>query len=218
MLAHYEGASQAPDRQRMARLSLSWSAPAIVGEYLKINSEMQEALAEAIAKPNRNRHRPGHAPVGPGRRRHRRGAGRRQAVGRRRPARSAGPLLRQALEQLATASEPPPVSSRYRLGPRASRPNGQAIAALSMTGSGACRDRPGRTGGGLSLAVVRRLAGSLECTAVKIRFSARSCVLRSSPTSAYRADAGAVSSTPPAALRIHRRGALRSAATTFQTH
>jgi hypothetical protein len=33
----------------MARLKLVLAAPAIRGEYLKINSEMQEALAEAIA-------------------------------------------------------------------------------------------------------------------------------------------------------------------------
>jgi AcrR family transcriptional regulator len=49
MLAHYEGAAQAPDAEWMARLKLVLAAPAIRGEYLKINSEMQEALAEAIA-------------------------------------------------------------------------------------------------------------------------------------------------------------------------
>jgi MftR C-terminal domain len=49
MLAHYEGAAQAPDGEWMARLKLVLAAPAIRGEYLKINSEMQEALAEAIA-------------------------------------------------------------------------------------------------------------------------------------------------------------------------
>ena len=32
-----------------ARLKLVLATPAIRGEYLKINSEMQEALAEAIA-------------------------------------------------------------------------------------------------------------------------------------------------------------------------
>ena len=46
MLAHYEGAAQAPDTEWMARLKLVLAAPAIRGEYLKINSEMQEALAE----------------------------------------------------------------------------------------------------------------------------------------------------------------------------
>jgi AcrR family transcriptional regulator len=45
MLAHYESA----DGEWMARLKLVLAAPAIRGEYLKINSEMQEALAEAIA-------------------------------------------------------------------------------------------------------------------------------------------------------------------------
>ena len=49
MLAHYESAPQAPDGEWMARLKLVLAAPAIRGEYLKINSEMQEALAEAIA-------------------------------------------------------------------------------------------------------------------------------------------------------------------------
>lgn len=49
MLAHYEGAGRAPDGAWLAGLKLVLSAPAIRGEYLKINSEMQEALAEAIA-------------------------------------------------------------------------------------------------------------------------------------------------------------------------
>jgi hypothetical protein len=49
MLAHYESAPQAPDGESMARLKLVLAAPAIRGEYLKINSEMQEALVEAIA-------------------------------------------------------------------------------------------------------------------------------------------------------------------------
>jgi AcrR family transcriptional regulator len=49
VLAHYEGADRAPDRERLAGLKLVLSAPAIRGEYLKINAEMQQALAEAIA-------------------------------------------------------------------------------------------------------------------------------------------------------------------------
>ena len=54
MLAHYEGAGEAPDGEWMARLKLVLAPPAIRGEYLKINCpsggyEMQEALAEAIA-------------------------------------------------------------------------------------------------------------------------------------------------------------------------
>jgi len=48
-LAHHEGVGQAPDGEWMARLKLVLAAPAIRGEYLKIDSEMQEALAEAIA-------------------------------------------------------------------------------------------------------------------------------------------------------------------------
>src|SRR5216684_46609 len=49
VLAHYEGAGQAPDGEWMARLKLVLAAPAIRGEYLKVTSEMQETLAEAIA-------------------------------------------------------------------------------------------------------------------------------------------------------------------------
>ncbi len=49
MLAHYEGADQAPDREWLASLKLVLTAPAIRGEYLKVNSAMQEVLAEAIA-------------------------------------------------------------------------------------------------------------------------------------------------------------------------
>ena len=49
VLAHYEGADAAPDREWLAGLKLVLTAPAIRGEYLKVNSEMQRALAEAIA-------------------------------------------------------------------------------------------------------------------------------------------------------------------------
>jgi AcrR family transcriptional regulator len=49
VLAHYEGTDHAPDKEWLAGLKLVLTAPAIGGEYLKINSEMQEALAEAIA-------------------------------------------------------------------------------------------------------------------------------------------------------------------------
>jgi len=49
MLAHYEGADRAPDAEWMAGLRLVLSAPAIRGEYLKVNADMQEALAVAIA-------------------------------------------------------------------------------------------------------------------------------------------------------------------------
>ena len=44
-LAHYEGA----DGEWLAGLKLVMTAPAIRGEYLKVSFEMQEALAEAIA-------------------------------------------------------------------------------------------------------------------------------------------------------------------------
>jgi AcrR family transcriptional regulator len=49
ILAHYEGADRAPDAQWLAGLKLVLSSPAIRGEYLKVTSEMQQALAEAIA-------------------------------------------------------------------------------------------------------------------------------------------------------------------------
>jgi AcrR family transcriptional regulator len=50
VLAHYEGADQAPDAEWLARLKLVLRSPAIRGEYLKVNSGMQEALASAIAE------------------------------------------------------------------------------------------------------------------------------------------------------------------------
>ena len=49
VLAHYEGAGQAPDAEWLARLELVLRSPALRGEYLKVNSGMQEALAAAIA-------------------------------------------------------------------------------------------------------------------------------------------------------------------------
>ena len=49
MLAHYEGADRAPDGEWLAGLKLVLTAPAIRGEYLKVNAEMQEVLAAAIA-------------------------------------------------------------------------------------------------------------------------------------------------------------------------
>jgi AcrR family transcriptional regulator len=49
MLAHYEGADRAPGGQWLAGLKLVLSSPPIRGEYLKVSLEMQRALAEAIA-------------------------------------------------------------------------------------------------------------------------------------------------------------------------
>ncbi len=49
VLAHYEGADRAADAEWLAGLTLVMTAPAIRGEYLKVTSEMQQALAEAIA-------------------------------------------------------------------------------------------------------------------------------------------------------------------------
>jgi len=108
MLAHYEGAAQAPDGEWMARLKLVLAAPAIRGEYLKVTLEMQDALAEAIAT--------------------RTGTGIGQDMYPRilagaviaaaqvavrwwsaaDPPVPLGPLLRRALEQLATACSQPP--------------------------------------------------------------------------------------------------------------
>ncbi len=48
VLAHYEGAETAPGQEWIAGLKLVLSSPAIRGEYLKVNSAMQDALAEAI--------------------------------------------------------------------------------------------------------------------------------------------------------------------------
>jgi len=50
VLQHYEGAGQAFGRDTMAALGLVLSAAPMRGEYLKINSEIQGALATAIAK------------------------------------------------------------------------------------------------------------------------------------------------------------------------
>jgi AcrR family transcriptional regulator len=50
VLQHYEGADEAYGRETMIALQLVLSSPGIRGEYLKINFEMQNALAAAIAK------------------------------------------------------------------------------------------------------------------------------------------------------------------------
>lgn len=49
MLAHYEGADRAPGGRELAGLRLVLTSPPVRGESLKVNSEMQQALAEAIA-------------------------------------------------------------------------------------------------------------------------------------------------------------------------
>jgi AcrR family transcriptional regulator len=108
VLAHYEGAGQAPDGEWMARLKLVLAAPAIRGEYLKINSEMQEALAEAIAARTGTdigqdmypRILAGAVIAAA------QVAVRRWAAAD--PPVPLGPLLRRALEQLATACSQPP--------------------------------------------------------------------------------------------------------------
>jgi hypothetical protein len=50
VLEHYEGTDQAFGREVMAALGQLLQAPAMRGEYLKVNFEMQNALAAAIAE------------------------------------------------------------------------------------------------------------------------------------------------------------------------
>jgi AcrR family transcriptional regulator len=50
VLQHYQGAEQAFSQELMSAIKLVTSSPAIRGEYLKINVEMQDALAAAIAE------------------------------------------------------------------------------------------------------------------------------------------------------------------------
>jgi AcrR family transcriptional regulator len=50
VLQHYEGTDKAYGQETMIALRLILSSPAIRGEYLKINFEMQNALAAAIAE------------------------------------------------------------------------------------------------------------------------------------------------------------------------
>ena len=50
VLQHYEGTDEAFGQETMIALRLVLSSPAIRGEYLKLNFEMQNALAAAIAE------------------------------------------------------------------------------------------------------------------------------------------------------------------------
>jgi AcrR family transcriptional regulator len=49
VLQHYEGSDEALDTDRMRRLGKVLSSPPLRGEYLKVTATMQHALAEAIA-------------------------------------------------------------------------------------------------------------------------------------------------------------------------
>ena len=50
VLQHYEGTDRPFDPRQMAAIRLLTSSPAIRGEYLKVTSAAQQALAEAIAQ------------------------------------------------------------------------------------------------------------------------------------------------------------------------
>ena len=50
VLQHYEGTDQPFSRETMTSIGLVLQTPAMRGEYLKVNFEMQNALAEAIAE------------------------------------------------------------------------------------------------------------------------------------------------------------------------
>jgi AcrR family transcriptional regulator len=50
VLQHYEGTDRALGRETMAALGLILNSPPVRGEYLKINFEIQNALAAAIAE------------------------------------------------------------------------------------------------------------------------------------------------------------------------
>jgi len=50
ILEHYESNAAAPERESVTALWLVMNAPAIQGEYLKVNAAMQRVLAEAIAE------------------------------------------------------------------------------------------------------------------------------------------------------------------------
>lgn len=50
VLSHYERADKAPNREWMTALKLVTRSPELQSEYLKVNSEMQRILAEAIAE------------------------------------------------------------------------------------------------------------------------------------------------------------------------
>lgn len=50
LLEHYDDAANEPDRDWFAGVRLVMSAPALQGEYLKVNVTMQHVLADAIAE------------------------------------------------------------------------------------------------------------------------------------------------------------------------
>jgi AcrR family transcriptional regulator len=103
VLVYYEGGGDAPDKEWLAGLKLISTAPATRGEYLKVASEMQQALAEAIAvRTGTDLEHDMYPPILAGAA----VAAAQVAVSRwaaADPPVPLRPLLRQALDQLATA-------------------------------------------------------------------------------------------------------------------
>jgi len=111
VLAHYEDAGEVPDTEWLAGLRLVLTAPAIRGEYLKVTAEMQQALAEAIgARTGIDVEQDLYPQIlaGAVTAAVQVAVGRWAAAGPPVPLR---PLLRRALDQLATASSGP--AGRY---------------------------------------------------------------------------------------------------------
>jgi MftR C-terminal domain len=63
VLQHYQGTDQSLGHASMAAIRLVVGSPAIRGEYLKINAEMQDALAAVIGERTRHRSRNRYVPA-----------------------------------------------------------------------------------------------------------------------------------------------------------
>jgi hypothetical protein len=117
VLQHYQEAGQALDPELMSAIKLVVSSPAIRGEYLKIDAEMQEALAAAIAE--RTGADPG-ADMGPQILAGAVTAATRVAMGRwfrADPPEPLLPIIELALRQLASACSEPALPGQQRSSP-----------------------------------------------------------------------------------------------------
>ena len=117
VLQHYQEARQALDPELMSAMKLVVSSPAIRGEYLKIDAEMQEALAAAIAE--RTGADPG-ADMGPQILAGAVTAATRVAMGRwfrADPPEPLLPMIELALRQLAGACSEPALPGQQRSSP-----------------------------------------------------------------------------------------------------